>query len=288
MSPIPPERRVLGLTLRERHESGAKKAGFAEIPFSFSGRLYSAEGWKKLAAKAGLSSKDWVDLREEEDIPSAEKWLLQGLVKDTEGFMSKHLERKISLSVTRILVNTSVTPNQMTLFSVALGLVGALYFLPEGRVYHTAGALLFWLHSVLDGCDGEIARLKFQESRFGGLLDFLGDNVVHSAVFACIAYRSAAPVLGALAVLGTLAAALWVYWTTMRPKKETGPLFTSVAEDSATGRFLDFLARRDFIYLVLILAIFGKIHWFLVLGAVGAPIYFLILVILSLRSRQPS
>lgn len=288
MSLIPPERKVLGLTLRERHKAGAKKAGFAEIPFPFSGRFYSPEGWKKLAAKLELSPKDWIEINGEEDIPRAGKWLLQGLVKDSEGFMSKHLERKISLSVTRLLVNTSITPNQMTLFSVALGVVGAFYFLPAGRMYPVIGALLFWLHSVLDGCDGEIARLKYMESRFGGLLDFLGDNVVHSAVFACIAVRSSAPVLGVLAVLGTLVAALWVYWTTMRPKKEAGPLFTSVAEDSAAGRFLDFLARRDFIYLVLILAIFGKIHWFLVLGAVGAPAYFLILVILSLRSRQPS
>ena len=39
-------------------------------------------------------------------------------------------------------------------------------------------------HSILDGCDGELARLKFQESRWGGILDFWGDNVVHSVIFA--------------------------------------------------------------------------------------------------------
>ena len=272
--------KILGLDIQERHVKGAKKAGFSEPPFPFSGRLYSTDGWKKIAAEQEPPPKDWIDVKGEADIPRAERWLLQGLVKDTEGFMSRHLERKISLALTRDLVDTSVTPNQMTLVSVVIGLVGALYFLPEGRAYHVSGALLFWLHSVLDGCDGEIARLKFLESRFGGLLDFLGDNVVHSAVFVCIAYSSGAPGLGALAVLGTLASALWVYGFTMRPKKEAGPLFTSVAEDSATGRFLDFLARRDFIYLVIILSIFGKIHWFLFLGAVGAPVYFLILVIL--------
>src|SRR2546426_9504802 len=42
-------------------------------------------------------------------------------------------------------------------------------------------------HSILDGCDGELARLKFQHSRWGAVLDFWCDNVVHVAVFLCIA-----------------------------------------------------------------------------------------------------
>ncbi|OGR83397.1 MAG: hypothetical protein A2901_03445 [Elusimicrobia bacterium RIFCSPLOWO2_01_FULL_54_10] len=295
--------KILGLTLEERHEKGARKAGFTKIP-PFTGRLYTTDGWKKLAGNVELSHKDWMEVKSAADIPRVEKWLLQGLVKDAEGFMSKHLERKISLSVTRLLVNTPVTPNQMTLFSSALGVLGALLFLKGSVAYDVMGALLFWLHSVLDGCDGEIARLKFKESRFGGILDFFGDNVVHSAVFACIAVRmhresntflnffrtydffSDYVMLGWLAVCGTIASAVWVYWTAMRNKRDSGPLFTSVAKDSQTSRFLDFLARRDFIYLVIILSFFGKIHWFLIMGAVGAPLYFLILIVLHLKEKS--
>jgi hypothetical protein len=109
------------------------------------------------------------------------------LVKDSEGFMSRHLERKISLAVTRKLVETRITPNAMTLVSLGIGLVGASFFVLPPGPGHVVGSLLFWLHSVLDGCDGELARLKFAESRWGGLLDFWGDNVVHSAVFSAIA-----------------------------------------------------------------------------------------------------
>ena len=50
----------------------------------------------------------------------------------------------------------------------------------------TIGALLFLAHSILDGCDGELARLKFQQSRWGGVLDFWGDNVVHTVIFGCM------------------------------------------------------------------------------------------------------
>lgn len=226
-----------------------------------------------------------------DQVSAARRWLLQSLVKDTEGFMSKHFERKISLFVTRFLVMTPITPNAMTILSSGIGAFGALFFISPEKWYHVAGALLFWLHSILDGCDGEIARLKFLESRWGGLLDFWGDNVVHCAVFSCIAvglYRFSgaeyAALLGVLAVTGTLVSAGLVYWQTLRPKKEGGPLFTSVAASNsvktvgAAERIADFLARRDFIYLVIVLAAVGRIEWFLWMSAAGSPLYALALI----------
>jgi len=73
----------------------------------------------------------------------------------------------------------------------------------------------------------------------------------------------------------------------MRPKKDDGPLFTSVVTvpDQSLARMLDAASRRDFIYLVVILALSGKSTWFLVLAAVGAPIFFLLLLFLALRER---
>lgn len=212
--------------------------------------------------------------------------------------MSRHLERKISLAVTRRLVDTSITPNEMTLVSIGVGLIGALFFAGPRRGQHLLGAILFWLHSVLDGCDGELARLKFAESRWGGLIDFWGDNVVHSAVFSAIALNLHAETpgptpfrLAASAVAGTLLSAALVYSTTMKERKSIGPLFTSVhspalgeSDSNAIARIADQLARRDFIYLVVGLAILGKVKWFLRLAAVGAPLYFLVLATLSLKN----
>ena len=245
---------------------------------------------------ASLGPRDWVAFRNDRDRPQVESWLLRGLIKDSEGFMSRHFERKISLAVTRRLVSTRITPNEMTLCSVAIGMAGALFFAVPKNSCHVFGALLFWLHSVLDGCDGELARLKFAESRGGGLLDFWGDNVVHSAVFSAIAAGSYAKrpgttpfVLMALAVSGTLLSAGLAYWTTMR-KRSGGPLFTSVIANStedgrnAGERLVDQLARRDFIYLVVALAAAGKVGWFLWMGAVGAPLYFLALAAFSLKN----
>ena len=125
------------------------------------------------------------------------------------------------------------------------------------------------------------------ESRLGGILDFWGDNVVHAAVFYAIGHAwwtatgSRWPLLLAvLAVAGTLTSASLIYLKTMRDRKAGGPLYTSVSADgsrSSMVRVADYLSRRDFIYLVVILAAFGHLNWFLVLTAIGAPAFALVL-----------
>lgn len=97
---------------------------------------------------------------------------------------------------------------------------------------------------------------------------------------------------GASAVLTSAISAALVYWCTMRPKVGAGPLFTSVSRaDGADGtplrRILDALTRRDFIYLILVLAVFGKAAWFLILAGIGAPIFLIaLLVVVSSDSKR--
>jgi len=238
-------------------------------------------------------SEDGMVIASDGDRQKAEAGLLAGLVKNTEGFMSRHINRQISLAVTKRLMHTNITPNHMTWVSMVLGLAGAAFFLLPSREAHVLGAALFLLHSILDGCDGELARLKFMESRYGGVLDFWSDNVVHVAVFACMGlglglHQGATwPLLfAATAVIGTIASAWMVFNHTMRKPKGDGPLYTSVStgeSKSVIVRIADMLSRRDFIYLVLILAIFGKLHWFLIATGIGAPIYALVLTGIVLR-----
>jgi 1L-myo-inositol 1-phosphate cytidylyltransferase / CDP-L-myo-inositol myo-inositolphosphotransferase len=229
------------------------------------------------------------------DVRAAEGRLLRSLVKDTDGFMARHVERPISLQISRRLAGTAITPNQMSLISIAVGICGGPFFLSSRPLMQTIGALLFLAHSILDGCDGELARLKFQQSRWGGVLDFWGDNVVHTAIFACmgvgwsLSAGSPWPLgLGAGAVLGTLGSAGFVYWRLMRSKDGGDTLFTSVSDapERLLTRLLDSASRRDFIYLVILLALFGRSNWFLVMAGIGAPIYFL-LVLLAARPRAP-
>ena len=242
------------------------------------------------ALRKRFSESDWrfdpagrFPLAAPQDLPAAERWLLRSLIKPSEGFMSRHLERRISLALTRRLVSTRMTPNAMTLVSVAIGLLGAPCFLSANPLIQLVGALLFLSHSILDGCDGELARLKFLESRHGALLDFWGDNIVHIAVFGAMAIGwsfdqgQAWPLLvGAVAVASTLGAATILSRRSVEPQDP-------IARRSWSARLTDALAHRDFIYLIVLLAALGRAWWFLILVAIGTPLFVLLCLVAGAR-----
>jgi phosphatidylglycerophosphate synthase len=222
-----------------------------------------------------------VVIREASDRRAAERWLYRSLIKQNEGFMSRHFERKLSMAVTRRLVDTSVTPNMMTVVSVAIGLAAAPCFLSAAPAWQLTGALLFLAHSILDGCDGELARLKFLESRHGAVLDFWGDNIVHFAVFSGIAVgwalhtHSAWPlVVGGVAVAAAAGTAAFMFRRFVEDRATTG---------TWAARLIGAMSHRDFIYIVVLLSAFGRAHWFLIATAIGTPL-FLALALVFLRN----
>jgi phosphatidylglycerophosphate synthase len=182
-------------------------------------------------------------------------------------------------------VGTRVTPNAMTLVSLAVGLAGALCFVSPTAPWQLAGALLLLAHSILDGCDGELARLRFQESRWGAILDFWGDNLVHVAFFMGVAVgwsreaHAAWPLaVGAVAGLAGLGAATLLAGRTMRDE--------APGAGASWARHLEAsLANRDFIYVVVALSAFGKAKWFLAAASIGAPIFLLLALSTARASR---
>jgi 1L-myo-inositol 1-phosphate cytidylyltransferase / CDP-L-myo-inositol myo-inositolphosphotransferase len=224
------------------------------------------------------------------EIPAAEALLLRDLVKAGDGPLTRLFSRRVSLAVTRRLARTALRPNAMTVLCVALGLAAAWCLASPEPARQALGGIVFLLHSILDGCDGELARLKFQESRLGGLLDFWGDNIVHVAVFSAFAIAWSDAIdedwpltLGGLAVGGTLLSAGFIYVFAMRPRGDAGPLLTTVSPSrrSRLTQVLDGTGNRDFIYLVAVLGIFGRAYWFLAPAAVGTPTFFLGLLIMA-------
>ena len=114
---------------------------------------------------------------------AAERALLRSLRKPQDGWTSTHLNRPISLAITRRLVATSLRPNQVSVAILGVGLLGA--FLASRGTYASlvAGATLFHAQSVLDGCDGEMSRLTFRGSHTGEWLDTVGDDLTNYGFF---------------------------------------------------------------------------------------------------------
>src|SRR5207253_287289 len=103
----------------------------------------------------------------------AQAALLQSLGKPTDGFLAKWIDRRVSRRLSSLLVQTSVTPNALTLLSLVLALAGAALLSLPDPLWSAGGALLFLVSTVLDGCDGEVARLKHKTSARGARLDIL-------------------------------------------------------------------------------------------------------------------
>ena len=126
-----------------------------------------------------------------------------------DGFVSRHLNRRMSRPAARLLVHTPVSPNHVSFASlgVALGAFAAFVY-----GYHIVGALLTQASSVVDGIDGDLARAKGVTSAFGGFLDSILDRYSDALIILGLAIWAAGDearthvwVIGFLALAGTFA-----------------------------------------------------------------------------------
>ena len=119
----------------------------------------------------------WRYFSERGDIPRCERWLLRGSGKSRDGIVSRYLNRPISRAVTRLLLKTPMTPNIWTWLITLVPVIGFLFLIRGDYFGFVVGAALYQVHSILDGCDGEIARAKYLDSEKGPGLDALGDLI---------------------------------------------------------------------------------------------------------------
>jgi hypothetical protein len=106
----------------------------------------------------------------------------------SDELINVYVLRPIAGVIVRLLYNTRVTPNQVTVASTMAGLAAAAFYLQDdGRTTAIAG-LLVTLKDLLDSADGQLARTKGQYTRIGRFLDSIGDFVVDAAVFGAIGW----------------------------------------------------------------------------------------------------
>ncbi len=222
----------------------------------------------------------WV--RNEAEARQAARVLWGSLTSSSDGWVDRVFNRPVGRPLARWLSRTWVTPNQISLASIVLGVMAGVLFGVGQREWAIAAGLLFQLSAVLDCVDGDVARIVFKESPLGKWLDLIGDQVVHVSVFAGIAVGlardgSEAPVgwLGLAAIVGALMSFLMVLRGMRRPAGKDG--------NRLLGRFLDAATNRDFSVLVLALACVDRLEVFLWLAAIGSHVFWALLGCLQWR-----
>jgi phosphatidylglycerophosphate synthase len=88
-----------------------------------------------------------------------------------EGLPDLLLFRPIAFGLVQILKKFPVTPNQVSLSSISMGLVGGLSFALGTRLSFAVGGICYGLAAVLDCADGMLARLKRSGSPLGRIID---------------------------------------------------------------------------------------------------------------------
>jgi len=228
-----------------------------------------------------------IEVVDERSRRAAEWALLRGMNKAFEGPVDALINWRFSMRITRVLARTPVTPNLITIVAIAVGLVAAFLASRGSWPALAAAGVLLELNSILDSCDGELARLRWQYSKLGQWLDNLGDDIVDNAFIAACGYGLGGVWLGI--ALAAAAARVAVSLTTMLAtylRTGTGDAFAwrwwferadasaeEVYSPTSPLTWLRSLGRRDtFVFLWMIVCLVGFAPWVVVHGAVIAAI----------------
>lgn len=170
-----------------------------------------------------------------------------------DGFVSRHMNRKLSNPVARMLTGTRVTPNQATCGATSIAVFSFVSLIMGQNIL---GGILIHLSSVADGVDGSLARLKGMTSVFGGFLDSVLDRYADALIVLGMILWSRSHesypgiwLVGFLALIGILS----VSYTRARIDPEHRLLF---------DRGLASIASRDIrLFLMMLGSVAGQVYF---------------------------
>ncbi|MEM7588752.1 MAG: CDP-alcohol phosphatidyltransferase family protein [Myxococcota bacterium] len=125
----------------------------------------------------------WQHIHTPADLTKAQSHLLAHLNKEKQdGFFSQYIGRAISSKISMRLARMDLTPNQITWMGFILMLFAAIVLSLPSSSWQIFGAVIVVIACALDGCDGEVARLRCQQTSYGGWLDTMLDRYADLAL----------------------------------------------------------------------------------------------------------
>ena len=222
-----------------------------------------------LAAEGRANAVDtdghfWIDVDDPAALRRAETALLaESTGKANDGPVSRYLNRPLSVRISRRLVNCRITPTQISLLSFLWSVVAAALFAVGGYAALLAGGLVAQFASVIDGCDGEVARLKFQSSRYGGWLDAVLDRYADAFLLAGLTWHAYADTTDSLILMAGFLALIGSFMVSYTADK-----YDSLMRDRISrGKGLR-LGRDIRVFLIFLGALFNQAALTLVVIAV--------------------
>jgi phosphatidylglycerophosphate synthase len=230
-----------------------------------------------------------------DELLAAEQAIRRASYKDTDAKVAR-FNRRISLPISIALIPTPITANQLSVILVAFGLYAGWLFSVGHYWTGVLGGFLSLAASVLDGCDGEIARLKYQESALGCWIETVGDYSYYVAIFIGLTIGAVRQTqweifywFGATALAGmVLTFGLLIYLRSRLTAGQPERLHAIAkarfrSEPTRWSRIIwkiSFVATRAAMpYGIMVFALVDALPGIVVLAAIGANIYWVSLVL---------
>jgi CDP-L-myo-inositol myo-inositolphosphotransferase len=211
----------------------------------------------------------WQDVRDEGGLVRARRKVLAGAVGVADGIVARHLNRPLSRRITERLLSRDVKPWQISIASFLGTLASGLSF---ATGHALTGGLLAQSASVLDGVDGELARIRYQDSPFGGVYDALLDRVGDAAVIGGMTLYAWAMGSGQSAIALGFAAVAGSSLSMLVKEKYGTQYRRRYADERERARWL-LLGRDGRLFLAMVAGLTGYVEAVLAYMAVGTHLH---------------
>ena len=255
----------------------------------------AADTWSTLAPASAATlvikrseAALWARVDLPRGVRAAKNMLFGQVTKKTSGFVSRHINARVSIPTSKLLVETGLSPHAITVLLVLTTGLSSAYLASVAQDYTSlASAGLLWqFAAIFDRCDGEVARVKLCESKFGAWFDTVTDNIAYICAYIGLLICMQQRYLGqpiytylGLSAIAALFLTLFVMYSYAR-KTGSGSLqhylraITQELPDSEKSwvqklmsRY-GFVAKRDFFSFYIFLALIANqlelVYWFLI------------------------
>ena len=242
--------------------------------------ILQAPGDFRNRAPARISGGWVVRIDSPQAVDDAARRLWNGCRKPEDGLVSRYLNRHISLAISRRLAPTSVGPNHVTFLTFLLGIAAALSAAYGHYTGFLIAGILYQTNSIIDGVDGELARVRYEFSFAGEWLDTISDDMADLLMYIGLgigAWRTVdldlgpfGPelwlILGAVAAISKVATmAVYYRWLIANDRGDLLAFQWSFEDDDETAQsgvdralsFTRYFFRKDFIVFVAMVLSFG-------------------------------
>ncbi len=120
------------------------------------------------------------------EVKAANAWQWELVNKAMDAPITRYFYRPLARPLTHLFLRTPLSPNAISVISIALSLAGCAIAASASPTWHVIGLAILVAGGITDCNDGEVARLRLQMSKAGAWLDAMGDDAARLALVAGI------------------------------------------------------------------------------------------------------